>query len=335
MWVNTEIEKVFLEKSNENQYWSTYAYCKEYFCRELYSNISRVEPNLTDHGETHISNVLKNAYKLLAKDVLNVHELYTLCMSILIHDIGNLSGRVNHEVKLKNYFNRTIFPTIQSDHITLISQIASKHGGDNCDAINTLSDASHIDGEQVRAQKIASILRFADELAEGKQRTSTVLLEHDLIGEGSKLYHVYAEILKEPLIQKDTVSLVYDIRLHKYTSKELNELLALLFKRIKKLDKERIYCGHYCNDVQNIKKVAISINFYKDKDDFEPINFQDNKLINFELSSKNIHCDEQNKNGNIVEKILKELDNLKQANAIVETKNVGLLEKIKKWWSIP
>ena len=46
-----------------------------------------------------------------------------------IHDIGNLDGREGHEKKLRLYFNRTNFKSIDVDHIKLISLIASKHGG--------------------------------------------------------------------------------------------------------------------------------------------------------------------------------------------------------------
>lgn len=79
--------------------------------------------------------------------------------------------------------------------------------------------------------------------------------------------------------------------------------------------------------------MTISINFYKDEHDFNPISFQNNSLVNFELSGKNIHCDEQNKNTDMVQEIIKEIANIQQVNAGLEPRDVSFFEKIQKWWS--
>lgn len=297
MWVETDIEKCLNKKITDlsgsvlhiNSYVSYYTNVKNYYIKEIYSNISRIEPNLTDHGELHIQNVLQNAYDLIKKsdNSLSGVELYILCMCILIHDIGNLSGRVGHEEKLREYFNFSIFSTLDKQHITLISQIAKSHGGQDCDAIARLTIAT-LDGQAVRTQKIAAILRFADELAEGKQRTSLVMLEKSFIKDDSRLYHEYASILSRPTILANLIVLNYEIYLDVHLH-HLKQLLSFIHNRVNKLYKELLYCGYYCEDVANIKKVSVTISLYEDQNQFEPLGIQ-NQLLKFELSGQNAHC---------------------------------------------
>jgi len=312
MWDKTELEKLFYTKiNNETElthpsqtYVTHYNTVKEYFCTNLYHDIARIEPDLTDHGEKHIKNVLQNAYSLIKDDNLNGIELYILCMSILIHDIGNLDGRKGHEKKLRLYFNKTNFKTIDNDHIKLISLIASKHGGKDCDAIGggNLPLNTTLDRISVRSHKIAAIVRFADELAEGKQRSSKILLETQKLISSSELYHEYAQILKPPCILKDTIALEFIIDLDTIKT-PLEELLPELFNRIEKLNNEKIYCSHYCTSIQNINKVTVSLKFYQD-DNFDEISFSNSKLVNFEFSGKNIHCTNNESQEKHIENIL-------------------------------
>lgn len=323
MWHETEIEKLFVDKINHETeltyasttYLTNYNNVKTHFCTHLYSNIAKVEPALTDHGEEHIKNVLQNAYSLIKDDNLNGVELYVLCMAILIHDIGNLDGRTNHEKKLRLYFNKKNFNTIENDHIKLISLIASKHGGKDCDAIGggNLPIVSTLDRIEIRSQKIAAIVRFADELAEGKQRSSTVLLETQRLPADSEIYHEYAQILKPPCILKDTIVLEFVIDLNQIKT-PLEILLIEIFNRIKKLNNERIYCSHYCKSIQNLTKVTVSLKFYDDDNDFDEIQFSDNNLVNFEFSGKNIHCENNKSPEDHIRKILDYLNLEKNIN---------------------
>lgn len=309
MWCETEIEKLFVEQINKESemthssvtYITYYNMVKEYFCTQLYKDIAKVEPDLTDHGSEHIKNVLQNAFSLVKHSNLNGIELYVLCMSILVHDIGNLDGRIEHEKKLRKYFNKTNFKTLDNDHIKFISLIASKHGGKDCDTIGSVSSYS-LDRTYVRSQEIAAIVRFADELAEGKQRCSSILLEEYKISPESEIYHQYAEVLKPPCISKDTIILEFVIDLDKIKT-NLQELLQVIFRRIEKLNNERIYCSHYCQSIQNINKVTISLKFYE-ADNFDEIEFSDNNLVNFEFSGRNIHCKNSYNREEYIKKIL-------------------------------
>lgn len=72
MWDNTQIEELCKseliaisgEVTNSANLFTNYEYVRNHFCTDLYQNIAKVEPNLTDHGEDHIKNVLINAYEL-------------------------------------------------------------------------------------------------------------------------------------------------------------------------------------------------------------------------------------------------------------------------------
>jgi ABC-type antimicrobial peptide transport system permease subunit len=315
MWNDTQIEQLFFKKiKNETEttysseiYKNNYIQVRNNFCQNVYNNIGRVEPNLTDHGEKHIKNVLQNAYFLINNnDNLSGIELYVLCMAILVHDIGNLNGRKGHEQTLNKYFSNKIFNTIDQNHIRTISLIASKHGGKECDTIGSLEERDYFDAIPIRSRKIAAILRFADELAEGKQRTS--LSYQDYVSDASKIFHEYATILEPPAIQKDTVVLNFNIYLDKIET-NIEDMLNFIATRIEKLNNERVYCAHYCNHIHSIKKIAISLKFYSTINDFNEIKIDNDfsDLINFELSNKNIHCDESQSIHKRIEKILEKL----------------------------
>lgn len=297
MWEETKIEKLFKQKilkqkdelQNHTKYSANYDFVKENLCTNLYSNIKIKEPNLTDHGEDHIKNVLQNAYSLVDEKSFTGVELYVLCMAILIHDIGNLNGRDGHERTLKKYFNKDKFDSIDNTHITMISLIASKHGGKDCDAIGKLNLNGNLDGKNIRQAEIASLLRFADEIAEGKQRTSDIFFEdNDLIPEDSKIYHYYAKVLEQPIVDGNSIRLDFNIKL--LDVEDIEKLIIEIFRRINKLNDERIYCSHYNNDIYKIKKVAINLAFYKNNDTFTSIESKGG-LFNFELSGRYIHCD--------------------------------------------
>lgn len=338
MWIETKIEKELTEKIkqqscdilNTHNYVTNYNMVKSYFIGHIYSKIASIEPNLTDHGEVHIQNVLQNAYELInnSNNTLSGVELYVLCMGILVHDIGNLSGRKGHESKLKEYFNITKFSTLDRKHITSISQIAKSHGGIDCDTIGTVT-VNNLDGVCVRGQKIAAILRFADELAEGKQRTSLVMLEKDLISKDSRLYHIYASILDRPAIIKDTISLDYSVYIDEHLEM-LKELLAFIHERVDKLYKELLYCGHYCDDINRIKKVSVCVSIFKNKDECEVINIQ-NELLKFELSGQNTHCKQKLDFEVMYLEIIKSLELTKQQK-IPKNSKTSIKEKVLQWF---
>ena len=300
-WNETKIEKLLKEKLGTlnssilhyDKYYRQYEQVRGYMCTEIYSHIARTEPNLSDHGPIHIRNVLQNAYKLIEYSLLDKKntytplDLYVLCSTILIHDVGNIHKRDGHEEELtKVYTSNNQFLGIENTEKRLISKIAISHGGKE----NTISHLSNeaLAGERIQSRCIAGLLRFADELAEGPQRTSNYLINNQLISTDSMVYHQYAKILSVPVIQLDTILLQYNIPICEFKEVELEALLILLYDRIFKLNRERINCGIYSEHIQRVKKVAVTISFFENTHDINAIETIDKELIIFELN--NLDC---------------------------------------------
>lgn len=301
MWSETEIEKLLKSRLNEldssvlnhEKFYQQYEQVRKYMIEYIYPNIASQEPNLTDHGETHIQNVLINAYKLIEhslneKNKYSPLDLYVLCSAILIHDIGNIHGREGHEQKLKKIYNsKNVFSCIDSSEKRIIANIAKSHGGQE-NTILKLPSSDHISGEEIQSRCIAGLLRFADELAEGPQRTSQYMLDNKMFSNKSEPYHQYATISEVPAIKQDTIILKYNIVVSNFLECELEILLLLTYYRIYKLNRERINCGIYSRHIQRIKKISITIKFYKKEEDIDVISYVDNNLMVFELN--NLDC---------------------------------------------
>ncbi len=302
MWPATKIEKqceTALETLKDSildshQFFENYQIIRTYYCKEIYPNIGRIEPNLSDHGENHIQDVLLNSHTLLVDsfsegqikdEIYSPLELYVLCTAILIHDIGNIHGRKGHEKRLTQVFNQTLFPAIHRSEMKIIIDIAKAHGGDG-DTLAKLN-LEQLYGHPINSPSIAALVRFADELAEGPQRTSQYMIKNGMIAEDSLVYHQYASILKKPAILQNSILLEYNIVVNDFLFIELEPLLQLTYMRIEKLNFERIYCGQYNENVQKLKKVVVKMSFFEEKESFDPIEI-DSTLTEFELT--NLEC---------------------------------------------
>lgn len=300
MWVTTNLEQKMydaIEASTQlinsaDTYINHYNSFRTFLCDKVYPHMISTEASksgdiLTDHGEKHIRNVLNNIDKILenygVEASFNPHELYFMCVSALIHDTGNLYGRTDHEKVTNTILSSENFKVFDPSMRRMANQIAKAHGGDG-DTLSKLNNTNHIEGEQVKAQKIASILRFADELAEGPQRAFDILLKNGLIGENSAKFHQYALNIKHPKIEKNTIIMDFEFILQDKTKESLSEILSLSLKRVIKLNRERIYCGHYSKYIEGIKKVNVTFNFFENEDSIDPLEIDDN-IRQFEISN--------------------------------------------------
>ncbi len=300
MWMTTNLEQKMYDAiktsshliNPEETYIDHYNSFRTFLCDKVYPHMISTEASksgdiLTDHGVKHIRNVLNNIDKILEnyakENSFNPHELYLMCLSALIHDIGNLYGRTGHEKVTNKILSSEYFKVFDSSMRRMVNQIAKAHGGKG-DTLSKLSNTNHIEGEQVKAQKIASILRFADELAEGPQRAFDILLDKGLIGEDSAKFHQYALNLKHPKIEKNTIILDFEFIVQDETQESLYKILLLSLQRVIKLNRERIYCGHYSKYIEGIKKVNVTLNFFKNEDSIDPLKIDDN-IKQFEISN--------------------------------------------------
>lgn len=277
---------------------SRYFAAKTKLFEDILPYIKNNEPNLSDHSNDHIENVLNNAYKLICGEIeesQNVEKseidglnLYFLCQVCLFHDVGNFFGRKKHNENIAKVLIQAfgdLFSGIHSREKRLIAEAGRAHTGKNGD--DTLSQlfsrSEHIQGDHLHYCSIAAIVRFADELAEGPQRTSMFMQEHGKYSEDSKIYHKYAScthIKIDSINQRVSVSYEFNIkpegRTKEVIDNELRELLEFTYKRISKLDQERKYFNYYNKISIPIRETQINFNFQKD--DFD-INFKVSPLI--------------------------------------------------------
>lgn len=286
----TALEKDFKEdKAQELS--GRYFLAKSKLNKGLLQWIRVNEPMLTDHSEDHIENVLNNAYKLLEKYVLNLEsynkdtqpkysglDLYILCMTILFHDVGNFFQRGGHNQHIQTVINDMFkdfffgeFKREKSHIITAGRAHTGKNSEGTKDTLRGIPEIEHCGGEPVKLRDIASIVRLADELAEGPQRTCQYMLDKEKVSPESEIYHRYATCTH---LMIDTlngrVSVAYEIELKcnnvsgmtEGDKTDLSKLLDLIHERIFKLDQERKYCGYYCDTLKSIGETQVSFNFF-------------------------------------------------------------------------
>lgn len=253
--------------------------------REIYENIRGSEPSLSDHGSTHILNVKNNVMRLLSDnngvlEDLSGIEMYCLGMFILFHDAGNVYGRKNHHEQVGRIFDRVRgeYQSLRREK-TLIVRATRAHTGKaqdgSYDTLKELSEIDHLEGRPVRLRELAAILRFADELAEGPQRTSEFMQNEGLYAPESKKFHDYANST-HIFIQRSnnrivlTYEIIIDInKSDQDRSRYLSDFLKFVYSRIIKLNQERQYARYYSKMLQPFILTEIKFNFHCGNDVLE------------------------------------------------------------------
>ena len=207
-----------------DKYYDHYKQARNYLVDKVYPMIPALEPDLTDHTDKHIRDVMKNVHLLLKHTYASVPpmDLYILGLCVLFHDAGLLLGRKNHadyDIIAKVYDNA--FPNDPAfvTERRAVSRAASAHTGKATDGSNdTLKDISEtvaVDGYPIRLREIATILRFADELAEGAQRTSQFMQDHNLYKRDSLVYHLYANTVSVHIDRPhQRIALTFDFKIN-------------------------------------------------------------------------------------------------------------------------
>jgi len=124
--------------------------------------------------------------------------------------------------------------------------------------------------QSIRSQEVAAVLRLADELAEGVQRTSAYMLNHGMYKPAATIFHKYASITEYCIERGDErIALTYDIDIGRGGGDldaghgvRLEDLLRFSYGRIIKLDQERRYCKHYCDLLSPFKETGAWFNFW-------------------------------------------------------------------------
>ncbi|HET6244824.1 MAG: hypothetical protein H0V01_10715 [Bacteroidetes bacterium] len=303
----------------------------------FFREIKGKESFLSDHSEKHIQDVFERAYKVIGEDEfqnLNAYNIYCLALMILFHDVGNIFGRKGHNAieKIAEIYNkyRSNFQNYR-DEKRVITHGASAHCGKsksgNNDTLKDLNSAS-IKGQKINLCEIAAILRFSDELAEGKQRTCSLLIEKGMLDDekGSEIYHKYAQVSDIEIDRNlQRISITYDINIpgdfDQKAQKDFKDLLNFTYYRAVKLDTERRYNKYYSTVLKQFKFVSVQYNFSIDEIpieiDLNKITFEDRYPIPGEKEEESIQG---------AEKYFINMDNNYELSKIIENIN----SKIKK-----
>jgi hypothetical protein len=254
---------------------SDYVQARQFVTTQIAALIGTTEPDLTDHSEGHLAEVMSRTYALIGDqtEYFSPFELCVLCTSILFHDVGNLHGRKDHHKKVARIYDafRKREPRFKSERTSVLTITGAHTGSAKDGSKDTLKELDRLSfhAQSVRSREVAAVLRLADELAEGVQRTSAYMLNHGMYKPDATIFHKYASIT-DYRIERGVgrVALTYSIDIEHGVELEagnsimLKDLLGFSYKRIIKLDQERRYCKHYCDLLSPFKETAAWFSFW-------------------------------------------------------------------------
>ena len=278
-------------KAEGAKLWTQYENTRNELVTEILPWIAKFGEGLTDHGVEHIADVIDNASYLLGfsnhhdedwrKQVnhgFSPYEMLVLLTGLLLHDVGNIYGRERHNLKIDEVWSKLVSWKLWKDNEKrVIVDVGRAHSGKGADnSSDTIKGLSVYPRNflkcPVRLAPIAAVVRFADELAEGPQRTSHFLISNNLIEEGSKLFHQYADVTQVSIDRVGgRVALTYYINVdhQDYPSApseleaHLTKLLQMVYSRAAKMNQERQFARHYADVLSPFRETSISLTFLK------------------------------------------------------------------------
>jgi hypothetical protein len=242
---------------------------------------------LTDHGPLHVRTVIERASALLQSSDytgLTNYEIYLLLAAIHVHDVGNMSGRSEHELGSADLMQKlgALFGSDDVEKRT-IYKIAQAHGGRvglDKDKISKLQETEYLMGQTVRPRFLAALLRFADELADDRTRAQRQLIDGGL-PLSSEVFHKFAYALHSVLVVGNSVRLSFEMtredalsRFGKYANSVY--LLDEIYERMLKMHAERIYCMRFLRPAISIDQIDVSIKVFGPR-------FADDPLANIDF----------------------------------------------------
>lgn len=283
MWSQQPLETLLqkrlqvLPEPAKTDLFADYNTARRFVIEEIAGYIATSEPDLTDHGDRHLADVMNRVHAVIGNSgYFDAYELYLLAVSILFHDVGNLHGRNLHQKNVARVYDacRKREARFNTERNAVLA-IAGAHTGSTKDGSkDTLRDVGQLtfQAHPVRGQQLAAILRFADELAEGPHRTSAYLQNQGMYKPDSRIFHKYATISEYSVDPgAGRIALTYNIDLERGQSALqagdsilLADLLKFSYSRITKVDQERRYCKHYCDLLSVFKETDAWFNFFYD-----------------------------------------------------------------------
>lgn len=262
-----------------------YVLARDKIVYNIIPGIPGAEPGLSDHTQMHVENVLSNAYRLIGLDgsskppyAFSGADLYCLCLCVLFHDTGNIFRREGHETRIDVIYHwvRSDVTGVPPTERNIVIKIAGAHTGTAAsgskDTIGSLpKEPFHLKGVPVQQREIAAVLRLADELAEGPQRTYAFVKEVIGYPSESQIYHDYAKITDVAIDRGNgRIALNYNVLLDSRNGditlslEWLRELLDFTFKRVEKLDAERQYTKFYSDCLAPFVRTSVHLEIWVD-----------------------------------------------------------------------
>lgn len=239
------------------------------------------EQLLTDHGVDHVKSVICHAKDIISDvNKLNGYEIFLLLFSIHFHDLGNISGREDHEQKIADIMDKlgSELP-LDAGEKQLVASIATAHGGfsdkktRNKDTIKDVIADDTFSNMPVNSKALAAILRFSDELSDDLTRSdfSGIEIPHE-----NEAYHEYSKALQPVSIRGDTIRFTFRIP-YELTQKKVGKgdsevfLYDEILDRMAKCMRELEYCRQYANGLIHLTTADVTISVLQKGSSFQVI----------------------------------------------------------------
>lgn len=239
---------------------------------EVKTMVAKIDPTmyLNAHGQSHIKMVIDKVTMLLSHNDISLsnYEVFLLLLSIQFHDIGHIiNGRDQHAENAAKILSKIDSPLLDTVEKKVIFQISSAHSG-NKNPIGNLPINDTFYNESVRYRLLSALLRLGDELADGKERSSSFLLENNLIPSESKLYHAFSYCLNSSYVQLEnhTVCLKFFLSkehvINKYKRRDEEVfLIDEIYSRTLTTFIECLYYNRFVPESIRLNTVDVDINF--------------------------------------------------------------------------
>ena len=232
----------------------------------------------THHDVSHVDDVIDRMASLLglepdaetlAVSQLSEYSLFVVLVACLVHDAGNRDGREGHSNRAVEILNDVGKNTLTIHEIQLIAKIADAHGGytrtGEMDTIGPLGDRGGVDRFTVNPQRLAALLRFADELADNPRRGSSRRAET------SQFANLYCERINTNIDHKsERISIEFVVYADEVLKpiKDENDtekfFLDYIYDRLQKTEIERRYCTKFMRNFISYNSIRVLINFYSE-----------------------------------------------------------------------